>query len=138
MCCPEKSCGFGSGDPIQTLAFLLRITSTQWRNTKVSRYAIVTTSRLKVMTWLLGVPLLTQSDLGTENYGIANAQTSFRQHLDPELAGTLQHRWERGHGNVKPEISWSQVRKRFSPGFEDHLEYGVQSDIYNPSDSLHE
>ncbi len=85
-----------------------------------------------------GIPLLTQSDLGTENYGIANAQTSMRQHLDLSLEGTLQHRWMRGHDNVKPEIAWSQFRRRFSPGFEDMLQFGVDQNLYNPNDNLHE
>ncbi|KAH9915480.1 hypothetical protein B0H21DRAFT_664705, partial [Amylocystis lapponica] len=32
------------------------------------------------------IPLLTQSDLGTENNGIANAQTVLRHRLDPSLS----------------------------------------------------
>ncbi|KAG1777880.1 hypothetical protein EV702DRAFT_1179146 [Suillus placidus] len=35
------------------------------------------------------------SDLGTKNFGIANAQTLLRQHYDPDLRGMLQHRWMR-------------------------------------------
>ena len=80
---------------------------------------------------------MTQSDLGTENYGIANAQTAMRQTLDPHLEGTLQHRWMLGHNNIKPEIMWSQIRRRFSPGFEDILETGVFEGIYDPNDYLH-
>lgn len=40
-----------------------------------------------------GIPLITQSDPGSENYGIANCQTVTRQRLDPSLQGSLQHRW---------------------------------------------
>ncbi|GLB43860.1 hypothetical protein LshimejAT787_1500440 [Lyophyllum shimeji] len=57
----------------------------------------------------------------------------------PLHQGTLQHRWMRQKKNVMPEIAWSQLRRRFSPGFEDVLEYGVQEewyDIDNPLDVL--
>ncbi|KAJ6610934.1 hypothetical protein B0H10DRAFT_1953426 [Mycena sp. CBHHK59/15] len=41
----------------------------------------------------VGIPLITQSDLDSENNGIANCHTVTRQRLDPSLNGTLQHRW---------------------------------------------
>ncbi|KAG2135541.1 hypothetical protein BD769DRAFT_1627021 [Suillus cothurnatus] len=41
----------------------------------------------------LDMPLVTQSDPGTENFGIANGHTMLRQWYDPSLQGTLQHRW---------------------------------------------
>ncbi|KAG2066717.1 hypothetical protein BDR04DRAFT_1129899 [Suillus decipiens] len=56
------------------------------------------------------IPMVTQSDPGTENYGIANAHTMLRQMYDPALQGTLQHRWMQTKKNVKPEITWSQLR----------------------------
>lgn len=84
----------------------------------------------------LGAPLVTQSDLGTENNGVANAHTIIRQTLDPSLEGTLQHRWMRDHQNPKPEIWWSQMRHRWTPGLEDLLDFGVQMGIYNPADAL--
>ena len=31
---------------------------------------------------MLGVPIITQSDPGTENYGVANTQTLIRHRLD--------------------------------------------------------
>ncbi|KAK7001212.1 hypothetical protein R3P38DRAFT_2796230 [Favolaschia claudopus] len=37
---------------------------------------------------------------------------------DPRLISTLQHRWMNEKKNVMPEISWSQLRRRFTPGFE--------------------
>ena len=54
--------------------------------------------------------MITQSDPGTENYGIANGHTYLRQWHDPNLMGTLQHRWMHQKKNVVPEIRWSQMR----------------------------
>lgn len=85
---------------------------------------------------LIDMPLVTQSDPGSENYGIANAHTALRHWHDPNLAGTLQHRWMRDKKNVMPEITWSQLRRRFTPGFEDMFELGVINDWYDHSDPL--
>ena len=85
---------------------------------------------------LVDIPLVTQSDLGSENYGIANAHTMLRHLHDPELVGTVQHRWMRSKKNVKPEITWSQLRRRFSPGFEDLLEVGVNEGWYDMTRTL--
>lgn len=76
------------------------------------------------------MPLVTQSDPGSENYGIANAQSVLRQWHDPSLKG-IQHRWMRHRKNVMPEIGWSQLRRRFTPGFEDILEEGVINGWYD-------
>lgn len=84
------------------------------------------------------MPLITQSDLGSENYGVANAQTLLRQWHDPRLEGTVQHRWMRSKKNVKPEIAWSQFRRRWSPGFQNLLDNGVKEgwyDITRPIDA---
>jgi hypothetical protein len=78
-----------------------------------------------------GVPIITQSDPGTENYGVANVQTSIRHRLDPNLSNTLQHRFAAGHNNILSEIKWSIFRRDFSPGFEDVLEHGVNSGWYD-------
>jgi hypothetical protein len=80
-----------------------------------------------------GVTLITQSDLGTENVGIAQAQSFIRQTLDPSLEGTLQHKWCQGHNNIKPEIIWSQLRKRWSPSYEAMLEIGLIQGWYDPA-----
>ncbi|KAI6154974.1 hypothetical protein BKA82DRAFT_4326410 [Pisolithus tinctorius] len=72
------------------------------------------------------IPLVTQSDPGSENFGIANAQTMLHQWHEPALAGTLQHQWMRSKKNIKPEIMWSQLHQHFTPGFEALLEDGVQ------------
>jgi hypothetical protein len=44
---------------------------------------------------------------------------------DPTLARTLQHKFRGQHRNLKPKIFWSQLRQRWTPGFEDILDYGV-------------
>ncbi|KAJ6475574.1 hypothetical protein C8R45DRAFT_1054726 [Mycena sanguinolenta] len=77
-------------------------------------------------------PLVSQSDPGTENYGIANGHTMLRHLHDPSLSGTLQHRWMLKKKNVMPEIGWSQLRHRFTPGFEDILDEGVNNGWYDP------
>ncbi|KAG1853232.1 hypothetical protein C8R48DRAFT_675899 [Suillus tomentosus] len=82
------------------------------------------------------MPMVTQSDPGSENFGIANAHTMLRQWHDPTLQGTLQHRWMRTKKNVMPEITWSQLRRRFTPGFETYLDRGVQSGWYDCSNTL--
>ena len=77
--------------------------------------------------------MLTQSDHGTENYNIAYAQTFMRQKLDPDLAGTLQHNFMRGHTNIKPERAWERLRDTWSGGFEDMLNRGIRDQLYNTS-----
>ncbi|KAG2078334.1 hypothetical protein BDR04DRAFT_1124232 [Suillus decipiens] len=74
------------------------------------------------------MPMVTQSDPGSENFGIANAHTMLRQWHDPALQGTLQHHWMRNKKNVTPEIMWSQLQHCFMPGFKSLLEHGVVSD----------
>ncbi|KAI9452828.1 hypothetical protein F5148DRAFT_1330590 [Russula earlei] len=83
-----------------------------------------------------GIPLITQSDRGTENNVVANCHTVTRHWLDPSLVGTLQHRWCVEKTNIKPEIAWSQLRRQFTPGFESHLDFGYNNGLYNPDDPL--
>ncbi|KAF8148594.1 hypothetical protein B0H34DRAFT_811826 [Crassisporium funariophilum] len=126
-----------------------------------------------ILSYYLDMPLVTQSDLGSENYGIANGgtvqsgllvrqscgdevnraclletlskaqahyhngHTAFRHWHDPNLVGTIQHRWMRQKKNVKPEITWSQLRRRFTPGFEDILDFGVNNGLYDTNLPLH-
>ncbi|KAK7461697.1 hypothetical protein VKT23_008124 [Stygiomarasmius scandens] len=82
------------------------------------------------------VCLVTQSDLGTENVGIANAHTVLRQLHDPTLQGTIQHRYMAEKKNVMPEIEWSQLRRRWTPGWEDLLDWGVQQGWYSVENEL--
>ncbi|OSC99554.1 hypothetical protein PYCCODRAFT_1372866 [Trametes coccinea BRFM310] len=80
-------------------------------------------------------PLITQSDRGSENNGIANAHTVLRHRYDPSLSGTLQHKWMHRKGaNIKPEIFWSELRKRWTPQFEKLLDYGVHEGLLDPED----
>jgi len=85
---------------------------------------------------MIGIPVITQSDPGTENYGVANAHTVMRHRLDPSLKNSLQHRFAKGHNNILSEIKWSVFRRDFSPGFEDMLELGVQNGWYDINDTL--
>jgi hypothetical protein len=82
------------------------------------------------------MPLITQSDQGTENFGIANAQTSLRHLHDPSLSNTLQHKFKANKGNIKPEIAWRRLREAWSPGFESLLQEGVSAGWYDPDDTL--
>ncbi|KAJ7635707.1 hypothetical protein DFH06DRAFT_1139252 [Mycena polygramma] len=79
------------------------------------------------------MPLVSQSDPGVENFGLANGHTLLRHWHDPTLVGTLQHRWMNEKKNVMPEIGWSQLRHRFTPGFENVLDVGVNNGWYDPS-----
>jgi hypothetical protein len=55
----------------------------------------------------VGVPIIMQSDHGTENYGTANTHTMIHHRLDPSLANVLQHRFMPGHNNILSEVKWS-------------------------------
>lgn len=79
----------------------------------------------------VAIPLTTQSDPGSENYGVANAHTLARHELDPTLVGTLQHRWKRHKLNIKSEANWSVLRRDFAPGYEDLFESGVVEGWYD-------
>ena len=85
---------------------------------------------------ILGIRLLTMSDHGWENNGIANIHTTVQHQLDPSLCGTLQHRWCIDKTNIKAEASWSQFRSQWAPGFEDVLDLRVNTGLYNPLDPL--
>ncbi|KAJ4466608.1 hypothetical protein C8J55DRAFT_439669, partial [Lentinula edodes] len=80
--------------------------------------------------------LVTQSDAGTENVGVANAHTTLRHYQDPSLEGTIQHRYMLDKKNVMPEIEWSQLRRRWTPGFEDLMDYGVAQGWYSRTNTL--
>ena len=84
----------------------------------------------------LGIPLITQSDPGSENFGVANAHTSACHLLDPSLAEMLQHQWMQKHQNIKPKAHWSIMRSDWAPGFEDLLKTGVQNGWYNVGNPL--
>ncbi|KIK92392.1 hypothetical protein PAXRUDRAFT_147444 [Paxillus rubicundulus Ve08.2h10] len=86
--------------------------------------------------WQFGfMPLITQSDPGTKNFGIANAQTMLRQMHDPALSGFVQHQWMRKK-NIMAEIAWSQLCCCFTPGFEALLEQGAEAGWYDTDNTL--
>lgn len=78
------------------------------------------------------MPLLTQSDPGTENNGVANAQTFLRHRHDPSLSTSLQHKFKGNKGNVKPEIAWRRLRYTWTAGFETLLQQGLDAGWYDP------
>lgn len=85
----------------------------------------------------LVAPMFTQSDGGSENHAAANAHSYLRQRLDPNLRGTRQHRWFVGKGkNIKPEIIWSQLRLRWTPGFQRLMQFGVDKFWFDPTNTL--
>ena len=97
--------------------------------------SILVVSRMTIGC-ILAIPLVTQSDAGTENFGIANAHTTIRHRLDPTLADTLQHRWMGKLMNIKPEIAWSMLNRDWKPGFEAILDHGVDEGWYDPNNAL--
>ncbi|KZT61001.1 hypothetical protein CALCODRAFT_428374, partial [Calocera cornea HHB12733] len=104
-----------------------------WTN---SNPRLITRYYLEAASQIGGIPMLTQSDPGTENHGVANAQTTLRRQLDPSLVGTLQHQWMRGHTNIKPEIFWSKLRQQWSEGWERMFEDGLMEGWYDPSEPM--
>jgi hypothetical protein len=80
--------------------------------------------------------MVTQSDPGSENFGIANAHTMLRQWHDPDLHDMLQHHWMHNKKNVMPEITWSQLQHHFTPGFESLLDHGVNTGWYNTNNTV--
>ncbi|ETW77826.1 hypothetical protein HETIRDRAFT_326132 [Heterobasidion irregulare TC 32-1] len=106
-----------------------------WTN---SNPRLITSYYIEVARKQNGIPLVTQSDPGSENFGVANAHTNVRHRLDASLAGTLQHRWMRKHQNIKPEIHWSLLRRTWTPGFENMLDNGVENGWYDIGNPLHE
>ncbi|KAI6008923.1 hypothetical protein F5J12DRAFT_920784 [Pisolithus orientalis] len=97
---------------------------------------LILTYYLDVVEELGFIPLVTQSDPGSENFGIANAQTMLCQWHDPALEGTLQHWWMCSRKNIKPEIMWSQLCRHFTPSFKSLLEYGVHQGWYDIDNTL--
>jgi hypothetical protein len=92
---------------------------------------------LSTVNFRLEMPLPTQSDSGTENNGIANAQTILCHRHDPSLAEALQPKFWRKKGNIKPEIAWRRLRDTWSAGYEDPLSMGVREGWYHPKQLLH-
>ena len=94
-------------------------------------YALVVTSNV-----VSGAPMFTQSDPGTENYGVANVHTLIRHRLDPNLANSLQHHFAARPNNIHSEFRWTSFWRDFSPGFGDELQKGVDHGWYNVNETL--
>jgi len=62
--------------------------------------------------------------------------SSNEQNPSIACALTVQHRWMRSKKNVKPEIAWSQFRRRFTPGFERIIQEGVTAGWYDTTRPL--
>ncbi|KAH8980140.1 hypothetical protein EDB92DRAFT_1820653 [Lactarius akahatsu] len=68
--------------------------------------------------WSIGsIPLITQSDPGTENVNVAYAHTALRHQMEPSLDGLIQHR------------DWAV-------GFQALLDEGVENGYYDTGDPL--
>ncbi|KAG1811302.1 hypothetical protein EV424DRAFT_1542583 [Suillus variegatus] len=137
----DKWLRFGLGlhtgiEPFSGRIMWIRVWHSNRNPQLILSYYLDTIEELGHLFFISYMPLITQSDLGTENFGIANAQTLLRQHYDPDLQGTLQHRWMRSKKNVMPEITWSQLRRRFTPGFETLLDHGVNEGWYDVGNTL--
>ncbi|KAJ3556254.1 hypothetical protein NP233_g12020 [Leucocoprinus birnbaumii] len=105
-----------------------------WHNNRNPK--LIASYYLDFVEELEAMPMVTQSDPGKENVGIANAHTALRQIHDPRLVGTLQHRTMRNKTNIMPEIIWSQMRRRWAPDFERILQKGVDNGDYDVTDPL--
>ncbi|KAI9058419.1 hypothetical protein FKP32DRAFT_1582018 [Trametes sanguinea] len=97
---------------------------------------LITSYYLNAARHINGIPLVTQSDPGSENFGIANCHTEIRHQLDATLHDTLQHRWMRDKANIKAEIVWMVIRRNWSPGFESILDEGFNNGWYDPANPL--
>jgi len=84
----------------------------------------------------IGIPLVTMSDRGRDNNGIANLHTAIRQELDPSLCDTQQHRFHPDKQNIKAKVVWSVFYRQFTPGLEDVLDCGVNEGLYHPTDPV--
>lgn len=82
------------------------------------------------------MPLLTQSDAGTENFGVANVHTILRHRQDPALSASLQHKFMVNNKNIKPEVFWGMFRRNWTPGYEDVFEYGLVHGLYDPDNMM--
>lgn len=80
---------------IETCSWFCQTTSIPSKNSVISHYYPTYLTHTNWYCTTIDMPLITQSDLGTENFSFANAQTLLHQHYDSDLWGTLQHCWMR-------------------------------------------
>ncbi|KAF8574563.1 hypothetical protein K439DRAFT_1649746 [Ramaria rubella] len=77
---------------------------------------------LETMQNLGAIPLPTQSDPGSENFGVANAHTALCHHLDPTLVRTCQHKFN---------LIWHWVTIPWLQAELDVLPHGIPDLIFN-------
>ncbi|TFK59433.1 hypothetical protein BDN72DRAFT_905849 [Pluteus cervinus] len=124
-------------EPFSGMNLWLKVWWTNRNPRLIAKYYLEATRKLIEEENLAAIPMITQSDPGTENFGVANLQTIIRHKLDPSLEGTIQHKWKRSKMNIKSEGNWSVIRREFSVGFENLFEWGVQEGLYNVDNPLH-
>ncbi|KAL4064830.1 hypothetical protein V8B97DRAFT_2025932 [Scleroderma yunnanense] len=122
-------------EPFSGHILWMKVWHSNWNPQLILSYYICT--YIKVAEAFGHIPMVTQSDPSTENFGIANAQTLLQQMHDPMLEEFVQHRWMHTKKNIMPEIAWSQLRQQFTPGFEALLETDVDEGWYDPDNTLH-
>ncbi|KAL4068182.1 hypothetical protein J3A83DRAFT_4096878, partial [Scleroderma citrinum] len=122
-------------EPFSGHILWMKVCHSNWNPQLILSYYIHTSKLLRHLG--IYIPMVTQSDSSTENFGIANAQTLLQQMHDPMLEEFVQHRWMCTKKNIMPEIAWSQLRQQFTPGFEALLETGVDEGWYDSDNTLH-
>ncbi|EGN98649.1 hypothetical protein SERLA73DRAFT_54661, partial [Serpula lacrymans var. lacrymans S7.3] len=122
---------FSSSTPFSGKVLWLKIWWMNWNPQLICGWYCDTVTRLGGK-----MPLLTQSDRDSENNGIANRHTLFRHLFNPSLANILHHTFKGSHRNIKPEIFWNQLHRRWTLGFENLLDYGLNQGLYNPDNAL--
>jgi len=89
----------------------------------------------------IGIPYSTMSDPGVENINIAAAEVLMRMEYESTNANdsrsSIIHRFCKSKFNQKPEVIWSQLRRRLCVAIEEKLMKGVNDDIYDASIDLH-
>ncbi|KAI6143941.1 hypothetical protein BKA82DRAFT_4017173 [Pisolithus tinctorius] len=77
---------------------------------------------LETVTEFGFILMVTQSDPGMENFGIANTQTMLQQLHDPTLRGFVQHCWVHTKKNIMLEITWMVFCWLFIPWLQRELD----------------
>ncbi|KAG0699703.1 hypothetical protein DFH29DRAFT_983381 [Suillus ampliporus] len=87
-------------EPFSGHIMWMRVWHSNWNPQLILSYYLDTVKMLGYKRFITYMPMLTQSDPGSENYGIANAHTMLCQWHNPALQGSLQHYWMRTKKNT--------------------------------------
>ncbi|KAF8259295.1 hypothetical protein EI94DRAFT_1707224 [Lactarius quietus] len=109
-------------DPFPGVIHWCKVWWTVW-NPKVIAHFYLDTARS-----IGGIPLITQSDPGTENVNVAYAQTALHHQMDP-LMGQFSI-------DGSPKIHWSVFQRDWAIGFQALLDKGVDNGYYDIGDPL--